>query len=332
MPDTPLVTTDRTLRSFPGILTVNVCSWPLVVALAVAACGPATDRPVTGADSLASPQARAPDVVRDARAVSTTNPGYPNLGPSTATDTGRTLYTGVSAFSVITGRECPGRHIVNARLQEVRDLIVRITEDNTSYDCHEGTRSLLTATVWRGEDTASMTTIRAVAAAGAIILPLSNEDSEPLLLQAWDEGCCGSADDYTYWDLRTGRLSFTAEKPIVRFIASGRARYLAVGGGRHDTIAFVQYGDGRREPQRIAVMVPGYKGYTQVDSTTIAGPRSWGGYAVVGQECCVRGDTVAVSGVAMRLYPVADDGSAGFEVLINIVNDRIQLGSVMRRP
>jgi len=233
---------------------------------------------------------------------------------------------------VITGAECPGRRTVNERLFEVRDLVVRISEDNAQFDCREGMRSLLTATVWRNGATIPATTIRAAAASGVIISTLSNEDSEPILLQAHDDGCCGAADEYSYWDLRTGRLMFTAESPILRFIASGSLRYLAVGGGTQDTVALVQYGDGRREPQRVAVIVPGYKGHTQLDSTTISGPRRWGDYAVVGKECCARGDTVSVSGVTIRLYPDADDGSGGFEVLINIVNDRIQLGTVLRRP
>jgi hypothetical protein len=231
---------------------------------------------------------------------------------------------------VITAGECPGRRIVNERLHEARDLVVRISEDNTTFNCHEGSRSVLTATVWRNGDTIPTTTIRTVAASGEIVSTLSNADSEPMLLQAHDYGCCGAPDAYSYWDLRTGRLRFTSQTPILRFIASGFSRHLAVGGGGSDTIAIVQYGDGRREPERVAVVVQGYKGQTQLDSVTLSGPRRWGDHTVVGKECCANGDTVSVTGVTMRLYPYATDGSASFEVLIHIVNDRVQLGTVRR--
>src|SRR4051794_3085897 len=175
--------------------------------------------------------------------------GQPSVG---VTDTGRVLQQGRSLYAVIANDSCPGRRIVNERFELVGELVVRITEDNTSRDCSEGIISRMTATVWRGGPGGQVVdSIHTDADRGAIADVRGSASRWMPLLEGVTSGCCGSPDTYEYWNLGTGKRVFSGETPILHFIANGAVRLLSVTGGSGDKLAVVQYGTGSGESQRV---------------------------------------------------------------------------------
>ncbi|HEY4306983.1 MAG TPA: hypothetical protein VGM82_21105 [Gemmatimonadaceae bacterium] len=246
-------------------------------------------------------------------------------------DTGRMIDHGVSSYSIISDTTCPGARVVNTRFEAPQDIIVRITESNTSRDCVEGLRSEFTAMVHtRGG--AFIDSIHGYAN-GIGVVNLRDADGDPLLVGSEYGGGSGPMDESRYWNLRTGKPVFHGEGSIQSFVANGKVRYLTAAGGNGDTLGVIEYGDGRNATQRV-VFTRGLSAGTksgsnfQVNGDTLEGPRS-DGHVVVGAGS----DTVPIRGVTLRVRVSDVFGETGlgeYEFSAAIVDDK--LVALPRKP
>lgn len=210
-----------------------------------------------------------------------------------------------------------------------RDYTVTISEHSESTSCSEGTRSEFVAVV----RTNAGDFVDSIAGGGMGLDVFENRDAlkgDPLL--SADEYPGGSgATDFQYWNLRTGKPVFDAER-LVSFVANGAPRYVSLSGAYSaDTIGVVEYGDGRVETQRVIFRADslsrGRGGENfQLDTASVNGPRGPNGAVVIG-NCCsgASTDTVPVRGVTIRFRVSAVEGAIGdaYDLAVEIVDDRL---------
>ena len=254
-------------------------------------------------------------------------------------DSGHTIARGESRYAVIRNNACPGVRVANTRFQAAQDLVVRMTEDNTTLECTEGTVTRPLVIVYHADNPAAKPdTIPSYGIALSIVGGNTGPDAERSvpLLDDFEQGDGQSPGAHVYRSLLTGKQLFVSESPILTFVANGTRRYVAVQGGNKDTVATVAYGSGVGPPQVIHITPSaGDTIYVDAlfaidtDSLSLDGPRKNG---AINFGNAIGKDTVPVSGVTLRFriedvsMSVSADNKPRSYVL-KIENDRLLLVS-----
>jgi hypothetical protein len=259
----------------------------------------------------------------------------------------RTL-TGTSSVSFVTDTACTGRRIRNTRFERVRlaqhdPVIVEQADDVTTRDCREGSEGTVTVRVWPDSFAAStVSTFTASGAEGATFVSdaLFAARTFAPLHRITTFGCCGASDQHTWFHLLTGRPVFASNAPLATFIANGTVRYVAVlvsgplapvdsAQWPMGTGAVVQYGSGNDAPR--TVRVPGDSGVSYwLTELRVEGPHRADDSTMV-TVGRLEGDTVAVSGVAIRFLLVPQGDGDLLDVTAEVRNDALLLRTVQRR-